>query len=53
MWIVERETGFLFETFDPNGLSWAIDQAVLFHNLPGDVKNREIARVMREGNGNL
>ena len=41
--------GFLFETFDPNGLSWAIDQAVLFHNLPGDVKNREITRVMREG----
>jgi starch synthase len=47
---VDRETGngFLFKTFDPNGLSWAIDQAMGFYDLPQKVKTRQIARVMRE-----
>ena len=47
---VGRKTGngFLFETFDPNGLSWAIDQAMAFYNLPMNVKNEEITRVMRQ-----
>jgi starch synthase len=49
---VARETGngFLFETFDPNGLSWAIDQAMAFFNLPDHVKEKEITRVMRQSN---
>ncbi len=48
---VDRETGngFLFKTFDPNGLSWAIDQAMAFYELPMQVRTRQIARVMREG----
>ena len=48
---VEQETGngFLFKNFDPNGLSWAIDQAIEFYSLPPDVKNKEITRVMRQG----
>ena len=47
---VEQETGngFLFKDFDPNGLSWAIDQAMDFYNLLPDVKNKEITRVMRQ-----
>ncbi|MBW2708021.1 MAG: glycogen/starch synthase [Deltaproteobacteria bacterium] len=44
----ETGNGFLFKTFDPNGLSWAIDQAMAFYNLPMDVKSREITRVMRQ-----
>jgi starch synthase len=47
---VDRETGngFLFKTFDPNGLSWAIDRAMGFYDLPVKIKTRQIARVMRE-----
>ena len=44
----EKGNGFLFETFDPSGLSWAIDQAMAFYNLPMNVKNKEITRVMRQ-----
>ena len=44
----EKGNGFLFKTFDPNGLSWAIDQAMAFYNLPMNVKNKEITRVMRQ-----
>ena len=44
----EKGNGFLFETFDPNGLSWAIDQAMGFYNRPMNVKSREITRVMRQ-----
>ena len=47
---VDREegNGFLFETFDPNGLSWAIDEAMGFFNRPSHVKADEITRIMRE-----
>lgn len=47
---VEKNSGngFLFKYFDSTGLSWAIDQAMMFYNLPGRVKNRQIRRVMRE-----
>ncbi len=40
--------GFVFEHHDPQGLRWAIDQAVLFHI--GDRVEREkiIGRIMRE-----
>jgi glycogen synthase len=40
--------GFLFETYDSGGLSWAIDRAMDFHGLPAEVRSRETARVMRE-----
>ena len=40
--------GFLFKTFDDNGLSWAIDQAMGFYNRPLNVKAGQIRRVMRQ-----
>jgi len=40
--------GFLFETFDANGLFWAIEQAMIFYNLPRNVKAKQIERIMTE-----
>ncbi len=47
---VDRETGsgFLFETYDSGGLLWAIDQAMEFYQMPADVKQRQITRIMHE-----
>lgn len=39
-------SGFLFEHFDGNALSWAIDQAMIFYNLPAATKRKQIARIM-------
>ncbi len=39
--------GFLFETYDSNGLFWAIDQAMQFYMMPVDVKRKQIERIMR------
>jgi starch synthase/alpha-amylase len=46
----QRDTGsgFLFETYDSGGLLWAIDQAMDFYKMPADVKQRQIARIMRQ-----
>lgn len=38
--------GFLFEIFDAEGLSWAIDQAMVFYSLPRDVRNVQVKRIM-------
>jgi len=40
--------GFLFKTFDSNGLFWAIQQAMLFYNLPAKEKKKQIKRIMKE-----
>jgi starch synthase/alpha-amylase len=40
--------GFLFETFDSGGLSWAIDQAVQFYMMSPGVKKQQIRRIMTE-----
>ena len=40
--------GFLFQVYDSNGLSWAIDQAMDFYNLPAAVRKPHIERVMRQ-----
>lgn len=40
--------GFLFKTFDANGLFYAIDQAMNFYNLPNRTKTKQIRRVMTE-----
>jgi len=47
---VRRNTGngFLFDTADPKGLFWAMEQAMAFHKLPRDVKARQISRIMKE-----
>jgi starch synthase/alpha-amylase len=38
----------LFETFDANGLFWAIEQAMSFYNQPQKVKTEQIKRIMVE-----
>ena len=43
-----KGNGFRFDTYDSNGLFWAMDQAMLFWKLPAETREREIARVMRE-----
>ncbi|WP_193215073.1 glycogen synthase [Luteolibacter marinus] len=40
--------GFRFEDADGNGLRWAIDQAMIFHQLPPRVRQRQIRRIMAE-----
>jgi starch synthase/alpha-amylase len=40
--------GILFETYDTEGLMWAIDQAILFYNLPQKIKETQISRIMKE-----
>jgi starch synthase/alpha-amylase len=47
---VDQNTGngFLFKTFDSNGLFWAIEQAMNFYNLPQNTKTKQIRRIMKE-----
>ncbi|MBW1902876.1 MAG: glycosyltransferase, partial [Deltaproteobacteria bacterium] len=47
---IERETGngFLFETFDFNGLFWAVEQAMVFYKQPNEVKAQQIKRIMNQ-----
>ena len=33
-------SGFFFETYDSNGLFWAIDKAMQFYMMPVDVKRK-------------
>jgi starch synthase/alpha-amylase len=40
--------GFLFETYDANGLFWAIEQAMTFYRLPEKEKAVQIERIMTE-----
>lgn len=40
--------GFLFEVHDAIGLSWALDQAMLFHGAPAETRRQQIQRIMEE-----
>ena len=40
--------GFLFETFDADGLFWAVEQAMEFYSLPHKTKTKQIKRIMTE-----
>ena len=40
--------GFLFRTFDSNGLFWAVEQAMDFYNLPQKIKTKHTKRIMTE-----
>ncbi len=40
--------GFLFKTHDSGGLMWAIDQAMGFYGQPAKVRQKQIARIMKE-----
>jgi len=46
----DRSTGngFVFDTYDSNGLFWAMDQAMEFFKRPSEVRARETSRIMRE-----
>ena len=45
---VEKNTGngFVFDIFDPEGLFWAIKEAMSFYQLSDSVKDRQIARII-------
>jgi len=43
-----RGNGFVFETYDSNGLQWAVDRAMDFFRLPADIKEAQISRIMQE-----
>lgn len=43
-----KGNGFLFETYDSNGLLWAIDQAMHFYHQPIAVRNAHITRIMEQ-----
>lgn len=47
---VSRNTGngFVFETYDPGGLRWAIDQAMAFYRLPPEARRTQLARVLTD-----
>jgi len=47
-WNASVGNGFVFDTYDSNGLMWAMDQAMDFFHLGADVRGREIARIMTE-----
>ena len=40
--------GFLFKTFDSNGLYWAIDQAMQFYLSPVQIREQQISRIMNQ-----
>ena len=43
-----KGNGFVFDTYDSNGLFWAMDQAMAVWSLPADVREAEVSRIMRE-----
>ena len=43
-----RGNGFVFNTYDSNGLFWAMDQAMAFWHRPAEVREAEVARIMAE-----
>jgi len=43
-----RGNGFVFDVADPHGLYWAIEQAMVFFQLPAPEKQRQIERIMTE-----
>lgn len=40
--------GFVFENYDASGLFWGIDEAIRFFELPEDIKNSQLTRIMKE-----
>ncbi len=43
-----RGNGFVFDTYDSNGLFWAMDRAMDFFHADAAVREREIRRIMTE-----
>ena len=40
--------GFVFKTFDSEGLLWAIDKAMTFYRMPAANRERQIRRIMKQ-----
>ncbi|MBR4522899.1 MAG: glycogen synthase, partial [Kiritimatiellae bacterium] len=47
-WKNHTGNGFVFDTYDSGGLFWAMDQAMEFYMQPAEVREAEVARIMRE-----
>ncbi len=47
-WNKSVGNGFRFDTYDSNGLFWAMDQAMAFFHQPKEVREREVSRIMSE-----
>ena len=43
-----KGNGFVFSTYDSQGLGWAIDRAMDFYRLPTDVREAQVGRIMTE-----
>jgi glycogen synthase len=43
-----KGNGFRFDHYGAGGLRWAVDQAMVFHALPAETREREIRRIMVE-----
>lgn len=43
-----KGNGFRFDHYSAEGFRWAIDQAMEFHALPAETREREIRRIMKE-----
>ncbi|MBO7721915.1 MAG: glycogen/starch synthase [Kiritimatiellae bacterium] len=47
-WNGSAGNGFIFDTYDSNGLFWAMDRAMEFYAAPPGVRERETGRIMKE-----
>ena len=47
-WGKSTGNGFIFDTYDSQGLFWAMDQAMAFYRQPREIREREIRRIMSE-----
>ncbi len=47
-WNKSIGNGFRFDTYDSNGLFWAMDQAMAFYHQPKEIREREVSRIMTE-----
>ncbi len=47
-WNKSVGNGFRFDTYDSNGLFWAMDQAMAFYHQPKEIREREVSRIMTE-----
>jgi len=45
----EKGNGFVFKIYDSRGLEWAMDKAMEFYKRPAEERERNVARIMREG----
>ncbi len=43
-----KGNGFIFEVNDAAGLRWSVDQAMGFHRLPREIKEKQLCRIMKE-----